>query len=168
VVGYDSIIPPGREGSIKPSVALKNTSGKFTKTVTVLSNATNTPDLKLTITGDAKPIISMSSTFLQIKNNDPKPYEIVLSTEKPDLKILKISVKAQSNGQENWQVQLPTYLEHELSKPSAPKPDGFRDYTLKVSAKLGEMTEGKYGDIVIETNHPEKAELTLKGRVEPK
>ena len=50
MVGFDSIIQPGRVGTITPKIELKNLhGGAFMKSVTVTSNAKNTPSLRLSL-----------------------------------------------------------------------------------------------------------------------
>jgi hypothetical protein len=169
VVGYDSIIPPGREGTIRPKIDLKGIHGaEFSKGITVVSNATNEPKLQLTLRGRVKALIALSTTNVDLKNRAPESVDITLTTEKPDLQVNKVYMKVPGNasGGPSWQSDLPLYLDYELVKSKQKDPEGNTVYTLKLWSKL-ELTEPRNGEITIETNYAEKPELTLRGNVTP-
>lgn len=164
MVGYDSIIPPGREGTISPKVNLKGYhSGHFSKGVTVTSNATNLPTLRLTIKGDIKPIIEVSTRVLRITNDDSEPSTIMLKTEKKDLRIKKVFLRTSGGGKPSWQVDLPHYLEFELVNDTTPT-DGYYDHELRVWAKI-DLKESAHGEFIIKTNHPDKEEVSIRGSI---
>jgi hypothetical protein len=55
VATFDREIGPGEAGKIRASVETKNFSGPITKTVTVVSNDPERPQLALTIKADVRP-----------------------------------------------------------------------------------------------------------------
>ncbi len=165
MVGYDSIIPPGREGSIRPKVNLKGYhSGKFSKSITVSSNATNSPSLRLKISGTVKPIIGVSTRMLRLTNKAAEPVNVTLKTEKKDLKIKKMFLRTKSGGKPSWQVNLPHYLDYDLVNAEQPNSEGYYEHSLNIWAKL-DLDRDAFGDVIIKTNHPEKQEISLRGRI---
>ena len=96
MVGFDSIIPPGREGSITEKVRLTNyRSGSYSKAATVTSNAKRTPNLTITMRWVIKAYVAVLPTFLEIAGNKDGVFQadVTLSSEKADLKLLGVSFK---------------------------------------------------------------------------
>jgi len=165
VVGFDSIILPGREGFITQKTELKNLhgSGEYVKALTVTSDAKNTPTLRLSMKFSLKGIVNVVPSYLAI--GKAQPVDVTLSTEKADLKIKRILFKETEITKSNWQADLPTFLTFVVTKPDSVRKDGYRDYKVTLSHKL-DLEAGKNGNYIIETNHPEKPEISIKGRLE--
>lgn len=166
MVGFDSIIPPGREGTITSRVSLKNLhGGKISKSVRVTSNAENDPSLSLTITGEIMPILGVSSRYVRLKNNASEPQKLVLTTRKKDLEVKEVVLKPREKKKAGWQSALPFYLEYKLMKDDSANAKGYYDHELHLWSKLA-VEETKHGTLVIVSNHPEKKELEVRGRVD--
>jgi hypothetical protein len=175
VVGFDSIIPPGREGKITQKIDLKNVhGGEFNKAVTVTSNAKNQPSLRLVLKGVIKPIIGMTmpdgqqATYLSLTTKaGGATNELLLTTEKKDLQVKKVSFKVMGGGggQPEWQADMPTFINFTMQKPDSIKADGSMTYKL-VFAPKADLKDSRDGEYTIETNHPDRAELKIRGRLQ--
>jgi hypothetical protein len=171
VVGFDSTILPGREGSITEEVAMSKVhDGAFTKCATVTSNAKNKVDLRLCLKGFIKVPVSVSPQYFSMKKGATGPYECVvtLSTDKPDLQVKNIvfnSNTAQAaSAQSAWQEKLPIYVEFKLGKPDK-KNDGAFEYKLVITIN-SDFPQNQFGEFVLTTNHPEAAELKENGMID--
>jgi hypothetical protein len=174
VVGFDTTILPGREGSITEEVALaKVHDGAFTKCLTVNSNATNKPQMQLCIKGNVKMPVSASPTYLRMGKgkNDNFEAELTLSTEKQDLQVAEVVFKSGSQGpsspaaQAAWQNNLPLSCLFTLKKPEKPNSAGLWEFKLLLTMACSEK-ESKYGEFVVKTNHPEAPEVKVSGSLE--
>jgi hypothetical protein len=170
VVDFDSTILPGREGSLTPQVKLTGLrSGPFGKSISVESNATNQPRLVLTMKGYILPVLDVSPTYLTIVNGTPlaSAPELTLKTRKADLKIMELTFRARSSPgapMGGWRAMLPVLPVHELTRPEKPDKNGYYEYKLKVTVDL-ETNEPMSGEFMVTTNHPDRQEFAIRGRV---
>lgn len=170
MVGFDTTIPPGREGSITEEVSMaKMHDGAFSKCLTVSSNAKNKPDMRLCIKGTVKVALAVSPSYAQMKRDSSGKFslELTLTTEKPNLQVKEVTFKANSTaqGQTAWQTNLPSYCMFKLIKPEKPNNDGSWTYKLLLTY-TAEEKENKFGDFVIATNHPETPEVRASGTID--
>jgi hypothetical protein len=149
VARFDRVIPPGGTGSVILSVDTKRVLGEFEKKATVWSNDPERRSIELEIIGEVKQYISLEpggyvslwgpegetpSANLDIINNSERPMEIV--SIHPDRE-LKERIK--------WRL--------EVVKPG---------FAYRVEIKDVPDQSGPYtGHLAIETNHPEKPELSV-------
>jgi hypothetical protein len=173
VVGFDSTILPGREGTVTEEVEMsKLHEGSFVKYATVTSNAKNKPELKLSLKGVIKVAVSVSPQFVQmIKKAGSSGFEteLTLTTEKPDLQVKDVTFSSNTQpataGQNAWSNKLPVYLTFKLAKPEKPKADGSWEY--KLALKLdADLPQTQNGEFAITTNHPEAQELKESGNID--
>jgi hypothetical protein len=172
VVGFDTTILPGREGSITQEVAMaKVHEGAFTKCATVTSNAKNKPDLRLCLKGFIKVAVSVSPQYILVKKtaSGAMQCDVTLTSEKPDLLVKNVTFTANSQApaseQSAWQNKLPVYIVFKLTKPEKPKDDGAWEYKLVLSCDAG-IPQNQYGEFVITTNHPEAQEIKESGMID--
>ncbi|MBD3391668.1 MAG: hypothetical protein GF418_06420 [Chitinivibrionales bacterium] len=168
MVEHDSIIQPGRAGTLTPVVNIsKMHGGRFKKTITVISNAENEPNLRLSMSAEIKPVIDISSNYirLSVKEGEQHGAELTLKTEKPDLKIVDVAFESRGGGGPAWQSDLPVYLGHSIQAKKKPDKNGYYAYTLSLSAQSS-LDETRHGDFVISTNHPDKREIRLRGMID--
>jgi hypothetical protein len=170
VVGFDTTILPGREGTVTEEVSLSKVhDGPFTKCLTVSSNAKNKPQLQLCVKGMVKVPLSVSPSYIQMKRgkNGLFETELTLSTEKPDLKVTEVFFTAGSgaSGQTPWQNTLPLHCEFKLTKPDSAGAGGTWTYRLAVTTNFMEK-DSKSGELVIKTNHPEAGEVKTAGNID--
>jgi hypothetical protein len=171
VVGFDTTILPGREGSITPEVAIgKIHGGPFSKCVTVTSNAKNKPEMHLCIKATIKVPVAITPEYIQMRKVDGTyKADISLTTEKPDLKVNDLIFKSNpgsaTQGQNAWQNDLPLHCQFTLTKPEKSNNEGAWDYKL-LATYSGNETETKFGEFVITTNHPDAQEVKANGTIE--
>lgn len=167
MVEHDSIIPPGREGTITPQVKIAGMTRSFSKTIRVESNAANEPELKLVMKGTIVPVIEVSPSYISLRNGvsaDKNP-AITLKTKKDDLEIVDIVFEASQRGNAaGWRSTLPILPTHTLTREEKPADDGFYTYTLRVAVDT-ELTEAASGELRISTNHRDKPEITIRGTI---
>jgi hypothetical protein len=173
VVGFDSIIPPGRVGSITEKIRLANYhSGNYSKAATITSNAKNSPTLVITMKWTMKAFVGVSTSNLQINRNNEGIYqaEVTLSSEKADLKLLGINFKPigdkpPSDKMASWQEELTIPLSFMLTKDSVTQ-EKMHEFKYKVTASYTEV-DIKRGDFIFKTNHPEAPEVKVSGEINP-
>ncbi|MFP4417448.1 MAG: hypothetical protein ACOC41_05915 [Chitinivibrionales bacterium] len=167
MVGYDSIIPPGRVGKITPQIDIsKMHGGTFRNGVTILSNAKNSPQLRLTIKGSIKPIVGISKSYIRLKNNETETIE--METKKEGFQINKVVFEPDRRKKTPafWNADAPVKLEYTLSKEDDKKNnDGYHIYTLTVKIPSA-IEETLHGVFVIKTNHSERKEITVRGMLQ--
>ncbi|HUI92391.1 MAG TPA: hypothetical protein VLX68_09120 [Chitinivibrionales bacterium] len=170
MVGFDTTILPGREGTVTEEVALDRVhDGAFTKCLTVNSNAKNKPSLQLCMKGFVKVPVAVSPGYPQMRRGSNGLYEtdLTLSTDKPDLKVLEVffTPGSGSSGQTPWQNTLPLHCEFKLTRPDSAGAGGIWAYRLAVSTRFEEK-DSKTGEFVIKTNHPDAGEVKTTGNIE--
>ena len=170
MVGFDTTILPGREGTVTEEVSTaKIHDGAFTKCLTVSSNAKNKPQMQLCMKGMVKVPLSVSPSYVQMKRGKSGLYEaeLTLSTEKHDLKVTEVFFTAGSgsSGQTPWQNTLPLHCDFKLTKPDSVSTGGTWMYRLAVTMSFGEK-DSKSGEFVIKTNHPEAGEVKTPGSID--
>jgi hypothetical protein len=174
VVGFDTTILPGREGSVTEEVAMaKVHEGAFTKCATVTSNAKNKSELRLCLKGLIKVPVSVSPSYIQLKKNANGVIQadLIVTSEKPDLQVKTVAFTSNSQppapgaGPNAWQNKLPIYMVCKLTKPEKPKDDGSWEYKLVLTCS-GDLTQNQFGEFVILTNHPELPELKENGMID--
>ena len=171
MVGFDTTILPGREGSVTEEVAMSKVhEGAFTKCASVTSNAKNKPDLKLCLKGFVKVPVAVSPQYIQLKKSGTGKPEctLTLTTEKADFQVKDVTFSSNTQSgaaQTAWQSKLPIYLVFKLTKPEKPKDDGSWEYKLVVTL-AADLPQNQYGEFVITTNHPEAQELKENGLID--
>jgi hypothetical protein len=170
VVEYDSIIPPGRVGTITPAVKIKGMhGGTFRKGITVVSNDAKNPTLRLSISGEILPIVGTSPSYVRMRSGTgpADAREVVLRTKKEDLKVQEISfaTRGQRTGPA-WQESLPFFIEHKTVRDDSTDEKGYYTYHVTMTLKT-DPEENRPGEFIIKTNHPERAEIKVRGMLEP-
>jgi hypothetical protein len=171
VVGFDSIILPGRVGSITESVNLVNyRSGSYAKTATIISNAKKAPTMQISMKWVIKAFVKVSPPSLEITNkNGVFEAEVTLSSEKADLKLKEISFK--SNEQPSpekatfWKEELPVHLTSAFLKDTVAQAQ-MHDFRFKIIATYG-GDKSKNGEFIFKTNHPDAPEVKINGSISP-
>jgi len=164
VLSYENIIAPGAASVIEPVVNIAGfRAGFINKTVTIISNAANNPSLTLFIQADIVPAIEIFETYLTFERNTAKT--LSLASAKKDLTINSIVFRPQANviRDGHWSSTVPVNLKYTLSAESV-RSDGFTVYKLDIESP-GADREPLFGEFSITTNHPDKQEIKLRGRV---
>jgi hypothetical protein len=173
VVGFDSIILPGRVGSITEKIKLTNyRSGSYSKTATITSNAKKEPTLTITMKWVIKAYVAVAPTYLEITRNKDGVYQadVTLSSEKADLKLQGISFKPAgerppSDKSATWQEELSVPVTFTLLRDTVVQ-GKMHDYKYRVIASYPD-TKSKNGDFIFKTNHPDAPEVKISGAINP-
>ncbi|MCL2219507.1 MAG: DUF1573 domain-containing protein [Chitinispirillia bacterium] len=166
VVSYDSVIAPGKTGVIKPKVDLKGMRpGHMNRGVTVTSNAANTPTLQLIIEATILPIIEVSENYLTFPNAAKKT--ITLASAKKDLKISGIVFTPHESGRNTpgWASNVPLTLSYTFTATDSTRAGGLNVYKLDITPP-GAGGDPVNGAFLITTNHPDKGEIVINGRIQ--
>ncbi|MGB7566583.1 MAG: hypothetical protein WBM07_01875 [Chitinivibrionales bacterium] len=171
MVGFDSIIPPGRVGTVTEEVNTGSLhGGTFSKSATITSNAKNSPTLQISMKGTIKEAVAISPEFIQFNKDKNGKYEsiITMTSERANLAIEEIAFKdiqAPSSKLPAWQKDLPIPINFSLVKDTVmQKPDHV--YTIKMSLSYGD-TVMKTGEFIFKTNHPDAPEVKTNGTIFP-
>ena len=170
MVGFDSIIPPGRVGSITEKVKLTNyRSGSYSKAATVTLHAKKTPVVTITMRWIIKAYVAVLPTHLEIVGNNDGVFQadVTLSSEKADLKLLSVSFKPASPSDQmaSWQEDLTIPLSLTLLQKTKGK-ENMHDFKYKLTVNYIE-TQTKSGEFIFKTNHPEAPEVKINGAIIP-
>jgi len=168
VVSYDSVIAPGKSGFIKPEVNLKGFSiGPNSRGVTVNSNAGKDPVLHLTIEFNVtarQEAIAVSENYLDF--DGAAKLTLLLASAKTDLAVSDVVFKSQG-GQNvpGWAANTPQKIKFSFAPTNdIVRDDGLKTYKLEISSP-GAGKESVLGNFEITTNHPDKKDITIGGRI---
>jgi hypothetical protein len=192
-VGHDSIILPGREGTITAEVPLQNlhSGGEFTKYINVTTNAKNKADFRLSISGIYRPVIEFEpSNNVRLSAKKDTGDIVTIKTMKSDLTITDVTFKI--NGKEldfkafvpikfslaradlATQVNAPPEKDKKDTGKGKKKalttvqpPPATYVYKLRLYYIPSSPTD-EYGEFVLKTNIPDKPEIKLSGILEAK
>jgi hypothetical protein len=173
VVGYDSIILPGRVGSVTESVNLGNYhAGSYSKSATIMSNAKNAPSLSITMKWVIKSHISVAPSYLSFAKdkNGAFQLEVSLTADKKDLKLFSVAFKPReekpAEGKpDTWKEELPAQITFTLLKDSVMAAN-LHEFKYKITA-TNISSQRKDGEFLFKTNHPEAPEVKVMGVIEP-
>jgi hypothetical protein len=169
VVGFDSIIPPGRAGTATEEINLGTMhGGTFSKSATITSNAKNMPTMQISMKGTVKEAVSVSPDYIQFNKDKNGKYEavITLTSEKVDLKIEEIAFKENQTNPNNlpaWQKELPIPVSFSMEK-DPPKQNADQTFKVKITLNYSE-TVNKTGEFIFKTNHPDAPEVKANGTI---
>ncbi|MFP4013579.1 MAG: DUF1573 domain-containing protein [Chitinispirillaceae bacterium] len=163
VVKFDSTIAPGKSSVIEPVVDIRGfRSGPMSKTVTIMSNAENSPSLMLKINARIVPVIDISETYIIFKPDSPKT--LYVSTQKDDLNVKKVEFVPNAAKGADWKSNVPLKVDYEfVSLDSTRADDQFRVYRLDLQPLSSDGVV--FGNFKISTNHKEKPDVVLRGRL---
>jgi hypothetical protein len=170
VVDYDTTIHPGREGKITQQVKLKGYKGKVRKGVTITSNATNEPNLRLYVSVNVQPLVGVDPSYVRLTRaaHSDTPMELLLTSQKDDLKVSGVIFKVANHGgggpQQSWQSDLPIAIDYTFT-PDGKDGDGFYRYKVAVRFPVTEQAV-QHGSFIISTNHPQKNEVDVRGMID--
>jgi hypothetical protein len=143
--------------------------GAFKKSISVESNAVNNPKLSLTIEGVIVPAIEVRTSYVTLKNKAGKDENpaIVLRSKKADLRVGDLVFEPGGGGpapSSGWRTFLPVLPVYETIRSEKPGADGLWEYTIKLEVGA-ELAEPLSGNFRLTTNHKDKPEITIGGRI---
>jgi hypothetical protein len=164
VVKYDSLVQPGKSSTIESEVNIKNYhSGPITKAITVTSNDSTKPSIRLEILATVQGIIDVTDQYINFDGNHPESaFTVKLSSKKKDLAVTEVSFKMSSPGKgPQWQSEVPLPIKFKWTAAVSTGVDGYQSNSLQLYPPALDKTTA--GEIIIKTNHPDKSEITLQG-----
>lgn len=167
VVEYDTTIMPNKFGILKPEVDItKARDGKMRKSITVKSNATNKPELKLAIEAYIQPIVGVDKNYVKMTpETKDKPIKLVLSSKKEDLQVKEIEFKSYNKANNSaFPLDLPVYISYQLLRKDIKRDDGYYEYVLTMHY-VKSIDNDMHGDFVIKTNHRKMRKLKVRGMI---
>jgi hypothetical protein len=184
VVGFDSIIPPGRAGTVTEEVNISSMhGGNFAKSATIFSNAKNKPSMQISMKGTVKEAVAASPDYIQVTKDAQGKHEflITFTTEKADFKIEDVVFKdnqTPSDKSPTWQKELPIPVNFSLVKDSVVQKGNTilssakdsvtqktdHGYKVKIMLNYNESAN-KSGEFIFKTNHPDAPEVKVSGTI---
>lgn len=162
VVGFDSTVAPGKTGTISSQIDLTNLrGGDLTKSITVISNASNRPEQLFSTRFNYIGYIAAAPDYVVLTKAAAGRNEasLILTTDRPTLRVQKVMF----NGD---MASAPRPLVFSLAQfDTGLVLDKLHRYKLAIIA-TGVNTERAYGEFVISTDHPKKPELKFGGMIE--
>lgn len=163
--------------------------GDFRKYITVTCNAKNTPSFRISLGGVFIPLVQVTPTVVRFTTKGKDTSNVLtIKARRKDLKISEVIFR-ETGKDADWKSSVPISFSLAMEDSSAARvnnpttaPDSGKanldsttaagkmpsyTYKLKLSCTPGEK-ETKYGDIIIKTNVPEKAEIKISGVIEVK
>jgi hypothetical protein len=182
VVGADSTILPGREGTVTAEIKTGNLHGTFKKTVTITSNATNDSSLKVSLSGKYATILEVvepkTIRFSGAKENDTGAEVRIKSFRRFNVEKAEFKFNDAGAGME-WKTVFPIKYDMTLvdsTKTQNEKPDkkgkeeGIgKPFVYQVRLHLNaDLKTDQWGEIYLTTNIKERKEIMLSGFIEAK
>jgi len=165
VAAYDTLIDPGKTSVFKPVVDVRGMRpGLMRRGITVTSDAVNSPTLRLMIEAAIIPHIEISENNFSLTSAAAST--ITLSSGKKDLNVTGVTFMPQNSGNvPNWASNVPLNVSYQFSASDSTRADGLKVYRLVITAPAvsGEPMNGRF---VINTNHPDRKEISIHGRIQ--
>ncbi|MBN1604255.1 MAG: DUF1573 domain-containing protein [Chitinispirillaceae bacterium] len=166
ITAYDSLVMPGKSGSISVEMNLKDFSaGLHSKVITVFSNADNDSILRIAVKATVRSIIEIAVPYVTINRADSAWKSFFVFSKKNDINIEGVSFKKDPYGNSKnpsaWQEDVPLIVKYRWVSVDSIRSDGYKVFQLTLF--MPHITESLLGFFRIETNHPEKPEIYLRG-----
>lgn len=164
VAAFDTLILPGKFGSIKLEAKLNGYSGDVKKSAMVTSNATNKPTIRLTLNATVQQSIRISKQYITFQpSKDQQSDSLYLSSLKKDLTVTNIVFKPDNQNNDIWHNQHSIPITYKWNKADSISQDSFTVFTLLI--KSPGSKEPVTGEFIISTNHPDKKQIHINGRI---
>lgn len=166
VVEFKPELKPGESSNVVAALSIKDRTGSQDKPITIISNAENTPLLKLTLKAYILGPINMDrryGIFHVLPNKMVKDSVVILSTKK-DLKITSASyVIRNRNSADTTEKKVPVTVT--LTPTKTKQSNGATEFMLVFFFKSN-PAESEAGTIFFNTNHPENPKLEFRCMIE--
>lgn len=168
MVGYDSIIPPGRVGKVTQEIDIhKARPGAIRKSVTVESNAGNSPRKRLSLKARILAPVDVNPARIDLASaTDGKSLHVDLVTDREDLTVSRVvfQQKKEQGRQTGWQKTLALPISFSFEPSTRPEADGLYSHTLRLH-RTGDKGQSLPGEFVITTSHPRSREVHVDGTI---
>lgn len=166
ITSYDSLVMPGKSGSINTEMNLKDFSaGQHSKVITVFSNADNDTILRIAVKATVRSIIELSVPYVTINRADSAWKSFFVLSKKEDITIEGVSFKKDPYGNlknpSAWQEDVPLIVKYRWAPVDSIRSDGYKVFQLTLF--MPRINESLLGFFRIETSHPKKPEIFLRG-----
>lgn len=165
IVKYDSIIQPGATIKISSTVKIRGyRAGHLAKAITVTSNAPNDSIARLTIKATIQAAIDVSTNFIDMTGDKGKsPATIQITSLKNNLKVTAISFTPSGEPGKSPLKEMPITVKYSFNPMESPLPGDLKAYRLDIEPPaVDSVISGLFN---ISTNHPDKQEISIRGRV---
>jgi len=161
VVHWDSLVEPGKTSVISADVNIKNYhSGQVNKSMTVTSNAKNSPTLQLTISAKIEPIVDYSPQNITFAKDSGKSVTITLTSKMKELNVKGVSFTVPDQpAKQEWQKRPPEDLRFSFKALDSTMADGYRAFRVDIYPPV--LNKNENGEINIKLNHPEKDNVVV-------
>ncbi|MGD9201529.1 MAG: hypothetical protein PVI26_08210 [Chitinispirillia bacterium] len=144
-------------------------NGSFSKTTSIISNASNNNTLQITLRGKILSHLYSSKRFIRVVPDERGNIQesIDLNTEKANLKITSIYFRENNNEKNknntpNWQSNLNLYPNFSVSKTDTTDADGYYTYKIELIMNIS-PSKTLSGNFFFNTNHPQKNVFKIRG-----
>jgi len=164
VVKYDSVIQPGASTTIASTVNIKGRRGLLSKAVTITSNSETDSIVRVIIKANIIDVLQASmSTIDMTGDNQTKNVTLQLTSTKKDLKVNDITFTPDVKKDKEKPLIAASKVTFTLQAVDTIRTDGLTAYRLELQPlKLETVVEGQF---MLTTNHPDRKELTISGKV---
>lgn len=149
-------VPPGETADLTVTFNSLRFQGKIRKTVTVYSNAPETPTVTFEMVGQVRPVVSLEPRRLQVQG---------LVAGKPQTRLVRVANNSQRPLKITGVRTTDRQIEAEMPK-KAILPGEFAE--IKVRLRWEEKGGRISGYLFVSTDHPQKRQLRLTVRGYPK
>jgi hypothetical protein len=163
VAEYDSIIAPGKTGGITSEFNKAGRTGQQSSTLTVFTNDTENPQIRLTMRGHIKTPLSISTTWQTLVSDNGKVRgNVSFISENKNLQITRgrYTMSNDPSGVISSNVALT------LKNKSRPDKNGNITYEYEFNFKR-QIERNEIGSITFETNMKEKPTISMNVSIEP-
>lgn len=161
VAKYDTVLAPGKTGTITAEFEKSGRTGKQEKVLTVYSNDADSSQIRLIVKGHIKTALDINPRWLQLYSENGKVKgSVSLTTENKNLTVTKAQYSVSGNSEK---INVPLTLKNKS------KPNESGEITYNFDFNFNRKVE-KYesGTIAFETNVSEKPSISMGVSVEPK
>jgi len=124
--------------------------------------------MKLSLAFTIRAELAVEPSYLSLRPNKKGTVQMTLTvtTQKKDLVIKSVAFKEHKKPgapMDAWQTELSMPFNFKLEKTDTKLDDGYIEYKLNISTTVPEDHATTYGNFTIETNHPKKKDVELRG-----
>jgi hypothetical protein len=166
IISYDSLVLPGKSGKINAEMNLKDfPAGPVAKIITVISNAAKDSVLRLGVKATVRLSVEVSEPYISLNAGDSARKSFHIFSQKDDMDIVNVLFKRDADRKERdpngWQADAPMNINYKWMSVDSVRNDGYKVYRLTLF--LPHINGSMLGMFRIQTNHPKKPEIFMRG-----
>jgi hypothetical protein len=161
---FDSVIAPGKAGTLRQVVDIYGfTNGPFERSVQVLSNARNAPQLTLRVAGIGRGFVEIDRPQLRVLSGSEREAgapETFARSPLKELRITEAEFVVDADHMAPWYTSLVLPLNWQLVPADRSDTSSYHYFTLNVW--LPDTVPGSHqGTCLLRTNHPRQPTMSL-------